>query len=616
MTLPVGSREFGAKMLQYEVLGALGVAVYTTDAEGRINFYNEAAAELWGQRPELGTDQWCGSWRLYWPDGSPMAHAECPMAVTLKEGRPIRGAEAILERPDGTRVRFCPYPSPLRNEAGDLTGAINVLVDVTDRHKADFELARLAAIVDTSDDAIVSKTLEGTVTSWNAGATRIFGYTPAEMVGRPITRIIPPDLHPEEERILQQLRRGKRIEHYETERITKDGRRIDISLSISPLYDRTGAVVGASKIARDISERKRAEGMQLLLIEELNHRVKNTLAMVQAIGGQSLRRSKSPADFVASFTGRMQSLARAHTLLTENEWRGTDIESIVREQVMLDAADSGRISMSGPLLHLDPQLAVHLALVLHELGTNARKYGALSVLGGKLAISWEVRMQRGRELVLTWREHNGPKVSVPTQHGFGSALIEQTVRSHGGEASIRYDVDGVTCLMRMPIPPENRSTQDLALTARRTATETTMAGLEPKQSALAGRRILVVEDEPLVSMDIEASLEEAGCQIVGPAGTVEAARQQIAAGECDAALLDANLDGNPVDGLAVELTKRNIPFAFITGYDRSALPQGFRDVLMLAKPFNDNQLRTLVETLLYQGTQVVPLRRKDPPRSA
>src|ERR1700676_5170349 len=136
-----------------ELLEALPVAVYTTDAQGRITFFNQAAADLWGHRPELGSDQWCGSWRLYWPDGRPLPHDQCPMALTLQESRPIRGMEAIAERPDGTRVNFLPYPTPLRDASGRLVGAINLLMDITDRHKAEIESACLGALGAASDHA-------------------------------------------------------------------------------------------------------------------------------------------------------------------------------------------------------------------------------------------------------------------------------------------------------------------------------------------------------------------------------------------------------------------------------------------------------------------------------
>jgi len=242
-----------------DLLEALPVAVYTTDAEGRITFYNRAAAEMWGHNPELGTSQWCGSWRLYWPDGRPLPHDQCPMAIALKEGREVRGVEAIAERPDGTRVRFLPCPTPLRDASGRLVGAINLLMDITERHDAELQSARLAAIVVSSDDAIISKTIDGRITSWNAGAARIFGYEASEMIGESILRIIPPELYGEETEILARLQRGERIDHFETVRVAKDGRRLDISLTVSPLRDRSGKVVGASKVGRDITERKRAE---------------------------------------------------------------------------------------------------------------------------------------------------------------------------------------------------------------------------------------------------------------------------------------------------------------------------------------------------------------------
>src|SRR5262249_13644192 len=365
-----------------ELLEALPVAVYTTDREGRITFYNRAAAELWGRNPEIGSCQWCGSWRLYWSDGRRMRHDQCPMAIALKEGREVRGVEAIAERPDGTRVRFRPFPTPLRDPSGALIGAINLLMDITEEHDAYLESERHAAIVLSSDDAIISKTLEGRITSWNAGATRIFGYGASEMIGQSILRIIPPELHGEEQTILARLRQGERIDHYETVRVAKDGRRIDISLTVSPLRDRSGKVIGASKVGRDITDRKRAEKLQRVLTDELSHRVKNTLATVRAIASQSLMRAKSSGDFVSGFTGRLQALANAHTLLTRTQMQGADVMALVSEQVLVGAANGDKISCSGPSLMLDPQTAVHLALVLHELATNARKYGSLSVPSG------------------------------------------------------------------------------------------------------------------------------------------------------------------------------------------------------------------------------------------
>mgnify|MGYP001162074420 CR=1 FL=1 len=242
-----------------EMIDALPAAIYTTDAEGRLTHFNPSAVEFSGRTPDLGTDQWCVSWKLYHPDGRPMPHDECPMAIALKEGRVIKGAEAIAERPDGSRRWFIPFPTPLRDHQGMIVGGINMLLDVTERKEAERTTSLLAAIVDSSDDAIISKSLDGTITSWNKGAERIFGYTVSEAVGQHITLIVPTERHAEEEDILRRLARGERVDHFETVRSRKDGSTFDVSLTISPLHEGGGRVVGASNIARDIGERKRIE---------------------------------------------------------------------------------------------------------------------------------------------------------------------------------------------------------------------------------------------------------------------------------------------------------------------------------------------------------------------
>lgn len=250
-----------------QVVRNLPTAIYTTDAAGRITLYNEPAAELWGQSPKIGEDLWCASCKILDTDGAEIPLNECPMAVTLKTGEAVRGQEIILERPDGQRRNILPYPTPIRDAAGKITGAVNLLLDVTERNIAQLVTQRLAAIVESSDDAIVGKDLNGIIKSWNQGAERIFGYKSSEVIGKSVTILIPKERHVEEAEFLRRIRKGEQVKHFETVRRRKNGSVIDVSLTISPVKDATGVIIGASKIARNISERKRNERLQHALFE-------------------------------------------------------------------------------------------------------------------------------------------------------------------------------------------------------------------------------------------------------------------------------------------------------------------------------------------------------------
>ncbi|MGH6890008.1 MAG: sensor histidine kinase [Rhizomicrobium sp.] len=428
------------------ILDALPAALYITDPEGRITYYNEAAAELWGHRPTLGTSAWCGSWKLYWNDGRPMPHDECPMAVAVRERRPIRGESAVAERPDGSRVSFIPYPTPLYDAAGLFVGAVNMLVDVADRNRADDYAQRLSAIVESSDDAIVSKDLNGIIMSWNAGAERLFGYGREEVIGKSITILIPEERVDEEPGILKRIRKGERINHYETVRRRKDGTLIDVSLTVSPINDSHGRVIGASKIARDITERKRSQQQQSLLLNEMKHRIKNTLATVQALATQTLRGVS--ADELARFNARLIALGGVHDMMTLESWNEIAIGDVIQGALNpFRELHRERIVVSGSgNVYLDGTKSLQLAMVLHELATNAVKYGALSNGSGSVRLAWEVDSP-AHAARLRWHESGGPPVSPPDRKGFGSKLIEYSTQN----AQLDYRPEGFACRWDMAL---------------------------------------------------------------------------------------------------------------------------------------------------------------------
>jgi len=285
------------------LLDILPAAAYTCDTEGLITYYNPQAVALWGRSPRLHdpTERFYGSFRMFTSEGTPIRHEDYWMALELHQDRKSHGSEVVIERDDGSRRTALVYASPLHDADGSLTGAVNVVVDVTDRGQSEIAIARLAAIVESSDDAIVSKTLDGTIESWNSGAERLFGYSASEAIGRSITLIIPPERLDEERQILARLKRGERIEHFDTIRVAKDGRRISISLTTSPVHDSQGRVIGASKVARDVGARKEAEAAlasvrdelatqvgDLRRLHEMSTRMSNTLEL-QPILDEALR---------------------------------------------------------------------------------------------------------------------------------------------------------------------------------------------------------------------------------------------------------------------------------------------------------------------------------------
>lgn len=486
--------------------------------------------------------------------------------------------------------------------------------EIEERRRAEHSQRHLASIIESSDDAIASKDLNGTIISWNAGAERLFGYPAAEIIGKPVTVLIPDDHLDEEPGIIERIRRGERIDHYETIRRRRDGTLIDVSLSVSPVMDAEGRVVAASKIARDISERRRAETSLLqraeeqaalyqftdelyraeglatvyeaaldaiqralscrrasillfdshdvmrfvawrglsdgyrqavdghspwtadardarpitiedvaasalpeplmttigresigalafiplesrgrvigkfmtyyegphrftaneielavtiarqlsfaierkhseaqrdLLVAELSHRVKNTLSTVISIAQQSFARSASADDARSSFQARIRALAQTHGRLAEANWAGVSLETLILD-VLAPYENDGNLTVVGPAVSLDPRTALTLGMAIHELATNAAKYGALSVKGGSVRVTWGI--DADRRLRLKWSEAGGPKTAPPTRTGFGRLLLERALASDlKGEVTMDFAESGLDCAIALPL---------------------------------------------------------------------------------------------------------------------------------------------------------------------
>jgi len=433
------------------------VAAYLTDEAGVLIFYNELAADIWGLRPRLKEVRYCGSLRLHTRDGKPLPHAESPMAMALRDKRTVRDHQLLYERPDGSRVLVRTFASPVFDSGGVLSGGVNMLIQEPDDEFADEITQRMRAIIQSSDDAILAKDLNGTITDWNRGAEKLFGYTAEEAVGRSVTMLIPPDRADEEPSILARLRRGEKIDHYETVRQRKDGSLVDISLSVSPIRGRAGHVIGASKIARDITERRRAEEQQHLLIQEMNHRVKNLFTVAASIVSLSARTTTTSAELAAAVRDRLGALSRAHMLTVPPASAEADrlaqtatLHSLIKTILApYGQSAASHAIVSGPDIVLTGGSLTSFALMLHEFATNAAKYGALSTEQGRVEITCETD---GGLFTLLWTEKGGPPVQRKSDGvGFGTILGRATIGSQlGGEIHREWKSDGLVIRLTAP----------------------------------------------------------------------------------------------------------------------------------------------------------------------
>ena len=413
--------------------------------DGLIEFWNAGAERLYGFAPNeavgrsshtllqtkfpieftelrsqlLNERYWSGELRHICKDGR---------EVTVDSRMQLLGDDTVLEvNRDVTQVK-----------------ALNIQQETLLRELRESEqrLRWLASIVEFSDDAIVSKNLDGIITSWNRGAERVFGYTAEEAIGQPITIVIPQDRQDEERVILTRIRRGERIDHFETVRQRKHGSLIVVSLTVSPVKNAEGKIVGASKIARDITEQKRTQEQIATLAREAEHRSKNLLAIVQAT--VNLSQSDTPEGLKQAIEGRIQALANVHSLFVETRWIGAELSTIATQELApYSEKDERRVRIDGPQVLLEPNAAQAVAVALHELATNAAKYGALSVPNGQIGLKW-LHEADGR-LILQWKEMGGPAVKMPTHQGFGTRVIERMIGQLKGKARFDWHADGLVC---------------------------------------------------------------------------------------------------------------------------------------------------------------------------
>ena len=376
------------------------------------------------------------------------------LETLVLDGQPFNDAQVKQSFPAIGMRHLLINGRKLLREGGRQSLVLLAIEDVTDRRRAESVSRQLAAIVESSRDAIISIDAEGLIDSWNPGATMIFGFAATDMIGKPLSGMNDPAQTDAVPDCLALFRESPEALHYEMSRIRVDGTPVWVSVTQSPLHDFSGALVGASSISRDITDRRQTEHHRDILISELNHRVKNSLAVVQALASQTLRGDISLPDARIAFSERLRALARAHDLLVKANWTGTDLASVIDATIDPHQGGQSRFSIAGPYVALKPQIAVTFCLALHELCTNAAKYGALSVPEGRVDIVWTVTGPADKaRLWWQWTESSGPPVSAPLRKGFGSNLIGQVLPMElFGEVSVTYKTTGVVCVLNSPMP--------------------------------------------------------------------------------------------------------------------------------------------------------------------
>jgi PAS domain S-box-containing protein len=421
---------------------------------------------------------------------------------------------------------------------------------------------------------------------WDQGQHEIFGVDPDSFT--PTAHAVSKRIHPEDRLRLFETLRSIAVDsttfqaEFRARRANGDVRSCIGVVASS--FDKDGRLIRLSGVTVDITDRKRAEEHRMLLAEEVDHRARNVVAVIQAI--IRLTRSSSIGEYIATIDGRIRALSTAHKLLSTSRWEGADLRRLVDEELApYRERDSERVEIVGEAVLLPPAIAQTIALALHELTTNAAKYGALSVDTGHITVGWEAEAHR---LILRWVESNGPPIDRPSRGGYGTRVIKGGIEGQlGGKTDFEWLRDGLRCTLIVPYQEAKASILNQGNAERKKVGRPQDSSSNRRS---AGQRILLVEDEPMVSMMLADLLAENGEEVDGPYWGIGEALLAATHNDLKAGILDINLRGNSVYPIADMLTKREIPFVFVTGYAADAIESRYDHIPVLPKPIEPERI--------------------------
>ena len=416
--------------------------------------------------------------------------------------------------------------------------------------------------------------------TWDQGQYKIFGVDPLTFL--PTARAVKALIHPDDLRGLLGTFRGVTANSntFQTEfRVCRPNGDMRSCIGVvAASLGKNGKLIRLSGVTVDITDRKRAEEHRMLLAEEVDHRARNVVAVIQAI--MRLTRSDSIKEYIAILDGRIRALSTAHKLLATSRWEGADLRKLVAEELAPYRGPEGdRVDIEGPAVLLPPTMAQTIALALHELVTNAAKYGALSVDAGRIKIDWETNSY---QLTLRWVESDGPPIERPSRGGYGTRVIKGGIEGQlGGRADFDWRRDGLACTLLVPYQGDKLVTE--------AEPDTSQARLSDAER-VAQQLVLLVEDEPMISMMLADMLAENGAQVDGPYSGLNEALLAATHNDLKAGILDVNLRGNAVYPIAERLTERNIPFIFVTGYATDSIEPRYNHIPILQKPVEPQRI--------------------------
>lgn len=505
-------------------------------------------------------------------------------------------AVASLVQGTGTFFELREYGPPivfLQQFVSIATITMLVLSAVADERRGARELAdarrRLGIIVDSAMDGIITVDNERRILVFNPAAEEIFACPAQEAIGQPIDRFIPERLRTSHADHMRRFRQTGYSARQTAELGTLSGLRAngeEFPLEASISHVKVGDEDLSTVILRDVSRRVAAEEARDLLAREVDHRAKNALAVVQAV--VALTKAPTKEQYVEAVRGRISALSRAHSLLAQAKWEGADLAQLIHDELR-PYGKSHEWATSGPLTFLTANSVQPFGLVIHELATNACKYGALCAGAGNVNVSW--RVDASKKLRLNWVESGGPAVSAPQRIGFGSTLLREVATNQlGGEISFDWARGGLRVEIGLPQSAyrvgmaSNANVADLKESAPDAPVSLESAGAP---------RVLVVEDETLVGMEMTDSLQRAGWEVVGPASTIESGIELAERPNLAVAVLDVSIHGRLVYPIADLLSRRGVPIVFCTGYQDYSAAQ-YENARIVRKPVQMDELMTVV----------------------